>query len=151
VAFGAGHDRVCALVDMDMAAVGAWADRQAASYSGHADLSSLDETYGLIGECIAKVNAELARDPVLAQSQIHRFVILPKALSAGDGALTHTGKLRRDVVAERYRPLVDAIYEGRTEARLDGGGGRDDAHAAPAVLKIRDAKVHAPPPARKAA
>ena len=151
VAFGAGHDTVCALIDMDMAAVGAWADRQEISYTGHADLASLDETYGLIGECIAKVNAELARDPVLAQSQIHRFVILPKALSADDGALTHTGKLRRDAVTERYRPLVDAIYQGRTEARLDDRGGREDGHAAPAGLKIRDAKVHAPAQARKAA
>ena len=151
VAFGAGHDTVCALIDMDMAAVGSWADRQEISYTGHADLASLDETYGLIGECIAKVNAELARDPVLAQAQIHRFVILPKALSADDGALTHTGKLRRDAVTERYRPLVDAIYQGRTEARLDGGGVREDGHAAPAGLKIRDAKVHASAQARKAA
>jgi long-chain acyl-CoA synthetase len=151
LAFGAGRDTVCALIDMDMAAVGAWADRREISYTGHADLASRDETYGLISECIAKVNAELACDPLLAKSQIHRFVILPRELSADDGTLTHTGKLRRDAIAERYRSLVDAIYQGRLEAHLDGGGGRDDAHAAPAGLKIGDAKVHARAQASKAA
>ncbi len=150
VAFGAGHDTVCALIDMDMAAVSAWADRREISYTGHADLASRDETYGLIGECIAKANAELARDPLLAKSQIHRFAILPRPLTANDGALTHMGKLRRDVIAERYGALVDAIYQGRTEARLDGGAGYDDGHAARTGLGIRDAKVHATQ-ARKAA
>ena len=61
VAFGDGRDMVCALIDIDMAAVGRWADKQSISYTGHADLASRDEVYGLIADCIARVNAELAR------------------------------------------------------------------------------------------
>ena len=80
-----------------------WADKQNISYTGHADLASRDEVYALIADCIATVNAQLASEPALAQSQIHRFVILDKELSADDGVLTRTGKLRRDVIAERYR------------------------------------------------
>ena len=139
VAFGHGRDRVCMLVDIDIAAVGKWADKQNVSYTGHADLASRDEVYGLIADCIGKVNAELAHEPALARSQIHRFLILPKELDADDGMLTRTGKLRRDAIAEHYRPLVDAMYEGRTEVRADGD------------VKIRDAKTFAPAPERRAA
>jgi long-chain acyl-CoA synthetase len=134
VTFGDRRDMVCALIDIEMAAAGRWADKQNISYTGHADLASRDEVYALIADCIGKVNAQLALEPSLAQSQIHRFVILSTELNADDGVLTRTGKLRRDVIAERYRPLVEAMYGGQTEARVDAGD-------APIELKIRDAKV----------
>ena len=81
VAFGDGRDMVCALIDIDMAAVGRWADKRSISYTGHADLASQDEVYELIADGIAKVNADLAQEPALARSQIHRFVILHGELS----------------------------------------------------------------------
>ena len=134
VAFGDGRDKVCALIDIDMAAVGRWADKRSISYTGHADLASQDEVYGLIADCIVNVNADLAQDPALAKSQIHRFVILHRELSADDGVLTRTGKLRRGVIAERHRALVDAMYDGGTQVSVDVEGGHAD-------IKIRDAKV----------
>ena len=149
VVFGDGRDMVCALIDIDMAAVGRWADKRSISYTGHADLASQDEVYGLVADCIAKVNAELAQDPVLAKSQIHRFLILHGELSADDGVLTRTGKLRRGVIAERYRTLVDAMYGGHATVSVDIA----DAHAGTASsdLKIRDAKVLARTKIRSAA
>jgi long-chain acyl-CoA synthetase len=127
VAFGHGRDRVCVLVDIDAAAVGRWADRRGLTYTGHGDLAARDEVNGLIAECIGKVNAELALEPGLARSQIHRFLILAKELDADDGLLTRTGKLRRAAIAERYAPLVEALYGA----------------AAHPELKIHDAKVYA--------
>jgi long-chain acyl-CoA synthetase len=88
------------------------------------------------------VNAQLASDPSLAGSQIHRFAILDRELSADDGALTRTGKLRRHVIAEQYRALVDAMYSGRTGVRFG---------AEPDEVKIRDAKITAPTQIRKVA
>ena len=61
--------------------------------------------------------------------------------------LTRTGKLRRDVIAERYRALVDAMYDGRTDVRFEPGSG-EDGHA---DVKIRDAKVVASAQTRRAA
>lgn len=147
VAFGDGRDMVCVLVDIDATAVSRWADKQAISYTGHADLASREEVYELIAGCIAKVNAQL--ESTLAKSQIHRFAILQTELNADDGALTRTGKLRRDVIAERYRPLVDAMYEGRTDVPVKSEGGHAD--IASSDIKIRDAKVFASGPARRAA
>jgi long-chain acyl-CoA synthetase len=148
VAFGNGRDTVCALIDIDIAATGRWADQQNVSYTGHADLASQDEIYALIADCIAKVNAQLASEPSLASSQIHRFIVLNKELTADDGVLTRTGKLRREVIAEQYRALVDAMYDGRTEVRFAAGSGEG---AIPADMKIRDAKVVAPAQTRRAA
>ena len=103
-------------------------------YTGHADLASQDEVYGLIAGCIADVNADLAQEPALAKSQIHRFAILHGELSADDGVLTRTGKLRRGVIAERHRTLVDAMYGGGMQVSIDIESGQ-------AAINIRDAKV----------
>jgi long-chain acyl-CoA synthetase len=146
VTFGDGRDMVCALIDIEIAATGRWADRQNLSYTGHADLASRDEVYGLIADSIATVNAQLASDPSLAGSQIRRFAILHKELSADDGALTRSGKLRRDAITGQYRTVLDAMYGGGAEARLEAGP-----DGAPTDLKIRDAKVVKLLPNRSAA
>ncbi|MFV0366911.1 MAG: AMP-dependent synthetase/ligase [Hyphomicrobiaceae bacterium] len=140
VVVGDGREMVCALVDIDMSAVSAWADRQAMSYTGRADLVSREETYGLVAECIAKVNAELAKDPERAHSQIHRFAILHKELDADDGLLTRTGKLRRKPITERFKPIIDAMYEGQSEVQFDFGAD-DELEGLSTGLKIRDADV----------
>ena len=150
VTFGDGRDMVCALIDIELAATGRWADKRNISYTGHADLASRDEVYALIADCVAKVNAQLASDPTLAKLQIHRFLILHSELNSDDGALTRTGKLRRGVIAGRYRSMVDAMYDGHAELRFVaaiGGAGADTA----ADIKIREAKVVAPAQTRRAA
>jgi len=118
VAFGGGRDTVCVLVDIDTATVGGWANKQRISYTGRADLTTRPEVHALVGEVIAKVNAELAADRQLAGLQIARFAVLPNELDADDGVLTRMRKLRRDVIADVYRPLVDAMYLGQHRAML---------------------------------
>src|SRR5713226_3817154 len=58
------------------------------------------------------VNSDLAADPRMAGAQIRRFLILHKALEADDGELTRTNKVRRGFIGERYKVLVDALYDG---------------------------------------
>ena len=142
VVFGDGRAMACALIDIDPVAAGRWADKEVISYTGHADLASRDEIYGLVAGCIAKVNADLARDPALANAQIHRFAIVQKELSADDGLLTRTGKIRRDVAAERYRAVIDAMYAGGSEVRL--GAEYGPAGVAHVDIKIGEAKHAAP-------
>jgi long-chain acyl-CoA synthetase len=149
VAFGDGRDTVCALIDIDGAAVGRWADKRAMSYTGHTDLASRDEVYALIAAAVADANAALANDPALSKAQIRRFAILPKELDADAGLLTRTGKLRRDSIAEHYRTLVDAMHGGQSAVHFDAGG--DHADGAPGEIKIRDAQVVSSSQSRKAA
>ena len=103
VAFGHGRDRVCAFINIDIEAVGNWAEKRNMPYSGYTDLASRDEVYDLVRECIEQVNADLAAEPEIAGSQIHRFLILHKELDADDGELTRTRKVRRRYIAREVR------------------------------------------------
>ncbi len=153
VAFGNGRDRACVFINFDMEAVGNWAERRNLPYAGYVDLASRDEVYALVGECIEKVNLDLAQDRELANSQIHRFLILHKQLEADDGELTRTSKVRRGHVGEKYAALLDALYGGKQVVHVDAQVKYEDGRSGTlsADLKIRDAKTFAPAAARKAA
>ncbi len=112
VAFGDGRSQASAMINIDVQAVGDWAERRSINYAGYTDLAAKPQVVDLIRECVEKVNADLARDPKLAGSQIHRFVILHKELDADDGELTRTRKVRRGYIGEKYATIVDALYSG---------------------------------------
>ncbi|MEI7873077.1 MAG: AMP-binding protein [Alphaproteobacteria bacterium] len=118
VAFGHGRDYVAAFVNIDMIAVGDWAERRNISYASYQELAARPEVYDLIESEIEQVNRDLAADPRMAGAQIRRFLILSKALEADDGELTRTNKVRRGFIAERYKPLVDALYDGSKSAHI---------------------------------
>ncbi len=153
VAFGDQRSRVCAFINIDMEAVANWAERRNIAFSGYTDLAQQDAVYELVAQCFEQVNADLAREPELANSQIHRFLILHKELEADDGELTRTRKVRRGFIAEKYGSLVEAMYQGRdsvhVEAQVKYEDGRSGTFAAD--LKIRNAKTFAPAAARRAA
>ncbi len=143
VAFGDQRDRACAFINIDVEAVGNWAERRGLPYAGYTDLAGKPEVYALIRDCIEKVNADLAGDALLAGSQIHRFLILHKELDADDGELTRTRKVRRGFIAERYRVLVDALYAGRTSQYVETEVRFEDGRrgVVSAELQIMDVKV----------
>lgn len=153
VAFGNGRDHVCMFVNIDMGAVGNWADKQNIAYTGHADLATRPEVHALIGECVAKVNADLAGDSALARSQIHRFLVLHKELDADDGELTRTRKVRRGFIGERYQSLVEALYGNQPSLRVDAEVRYEDGRVAmvSADVKLCNAKTYPAAPLKKAA
>jgi long-chain acyl-CoA synthetase len=143
VAFGDKREKVCAFVNIDMEAVGNWAEKRNLPYAGYADLAGKPEVLELLRDCVEKVNADLAADEMLAGSQISRFLILHKELDADDGELTRTRKVRRGFIGERYAALVDALYGGKTEQYIDTAVKFEDGRtgSVSATLKIMDAKV----------
>ena len=146
VAFGDQRDSTCIFINIDLDAVGNWAERRNLAYSGYVDLAAQDEVYQLITECVDKVNEDLSRDPLLANSQIKRFLILHKELDADDGELTRTRKVRRSFIEDRYKPLVDALYSDvgvcHIETQVKFEDGRTGQLAAD--VKIREAKQFTP-------
>jgi long-chain acyl-CoA synthetase len=153
VCFGHQRDRVCAFINIDAEAIGNWAEKRNMPYSGYTDLASRDEVYDLVRGCVEQVNADLAAEPEIANSQIHRFLILHKELDADDGELTRTRKVRRGFIAEKYGELVKALYDGRTSAHVEAQVRYEDGRTGTysADLKIRDAKTFAPGAAKRAA
>ncbi len=119
VCFGDRRDMACAFLNIDMAAVGNWAERRGLAYAGYVDLAGRPEVYALLRECVEKVNADLAAEASLAGSQIRRFLILHKELDADDDELTRTRKVRRGFIAEKYGKLVDALYGGQTHCEIE--------------------------------
>jgi long-chain acyl-CoA synthetase len=146
VAFGDKRATACAFVNIDMEAVGNWAERRNLPYGGYTDLASKPEVTELIRDCVAKVNADLAADEKLAGGQIHRFLILHKELDADDGELTRTRKVRRGYIGEKYQLLVDALYGGKTEQYIETAVKFEDGRrgTVAATLKIVDAPTYAP-------
>ncbi|WP_245844614.1 AMP-dependent synthetase/ligase [Noviherbaspirillum humi] len=146
VAFGHGRDMVCAFINIDMDAVGNWAERRGIPYSGYTDLAGKPETYDLIAECVEKVNADLAGEALMSGTQIHRFLVLHKELDPDDDELTRTRKVRRKFISEKYRVLIDALYTCKASQYIETQVKFEDGRQGmiSADLKIRDVKTHAP-------
>ena len=146
VCFGHGKDQVCAFINIDYEAVGNWAERQGLPYGGYVDLASKPQVLDLIADCIGKVNADLASEPGMADTQVARFLVLHKELDPDDDELTRTRKVRRNFIAEKYGVLVEALYAGRKEQFIETQVKFEDGRTGKvsATLKILDAKRHAP-------
>jgi long-chain acyl-CoA synthetase len=153
VVFGKDRDAVCAFVDIDAEAVGNWADKQGLSYTGFSDLVALEEVYRLVGEVITETNAELANDPKLTHAQIHRFVLLPKRLEPDDGEVTRMRKVRREVIAQRYASLTQALYDGSPVGHVDAPVRYEDGSSGlvSATVMIGHARIFAASTLQKAA
>jgi long-chain acyl-CoA synthetase len=143
VAFGDQRSVVCAFVNIDVEAVGNWAERRNLAYAGYADLAQRPEVYELIRDCVEQVNADLAMDDMLAGSQISRFLVLHKELDADDGEMTRTRKVKRGAIFEKYQVLVDALYAGKTEQFIETAVKFEDGRSGSvsATLRIGDAKT----------
>jgi long-chain acyl-CoA synthetase len=152
VTFGDSRDRVCAFINIDMGSVGNWAERRGLPYSGYTDLAQKPEVYALVRECIEQVNADLAGEGDLADSQVHRFLILHKELDPDDDELTRTRKVRRGFVAQKYAVLIDALYGGRDRQHIETLVRFEDGRTnmVKADLAIADAKTFAPGHAKAA-
>jgi long-chain acyl-CoA synthetase len=118
VAFGDGRDDTAAFINIDLAAVGNWAERRNIVYASYQELAARKEVYDLIQGCVEQVNRDLARDRELASSQIKRFLILHKELDADDGELTRTRKVRRGFIAGKYGRLIGALYSGQAHCEI---------------------------------
>ncbi len=149
VAVGAGRDFVCAMVNIDLTAVGSWAERNNVVYGSYQELAGHPRVYDMIARHIDEVNRSLADEEVMAGAQIRRFLILHKELDADDGELTRTQKLRRGTIVDRYAPLVEAFYNGAISAQISTEVTFEDGHKGviAARVVIRDMK---PYPARAA-
>lgn len=140
VVFGDGYDTCAAFINIDLTAVGNWAERNNIAYSSYQELAGHPDVYQTIQNHIEEVNASIAEDEMLAGCQISRFLILHKELDADDGELTRTRKVRRRIIEDKYGALVEALYDGsdtvfaKTEVTYEDGR----KGSISATLEIRD-------------
>jgi long-chain acyl-CoA synthetase len=113
VAFGDGRDFVAVFLNIDLTAVGNWAERNNVILCSYQELAGMPQVYEMMTGHINQVNRDLAGEPMMAGAQIKRFLVLHKELDADDGELTRTQKVRRSLHKRNAtRPLIEALYDG---------------------------------------
>jgi len=145
VVFGNGRDACTAFINIDLTAVGSWAERNNIGYASYQELARHPQVMDTIQSHVEEVNASIAEDEMLSGCQVHRFVVLHKELDADDGELTRTRKVRRKVIGEKFADIIAALYDGSpsvsTVTEVTYEDGRKGSIAA--TLEVRDAKVFA--------
>lgn len=153
VVFGNGRDMCTAFINIDLTAVGNWAERNNIAYASYQELAGHPQVYGMIQAHVEEVNRSVAEDTMLSGCQIHRFLVLHKELDADDGELTRTRKVRRRVIEEKFADLLTALYDGSTSVYTETEVTYEDGRkgSIKATLQIRDAAVQVAQHNRKAA
>ena len=145
VVFGNGRDECTAFINIDLTAVGNWAERNNIAYASYQELAGHPQVLATMQAHVEEVNASVAQDEMLSSCQIHRFVVLHKQLDADDGELTRTQKVRRRIIEEKYGDIIEALYNGSekvsTTTEVTYEDGRKGSISA--TLEIRSAQVSA--------
>jgi long-chain acyl-CoA synthetase len=143
VVFGAGREFWTAVLNIDLSAVGNWAERHNIAYASYQELSQHPSVLTILRGHVEAVNRSVAADEMLSGCQVHRFLVLHKELDADDGEMTRTRKVRRRTVEEKYADLIAALYDGSasvyTETEVTYEDGRKGKITA--TLTIQDAAV----------
>ena len=137
IAFGAGRDHVTAMIAIALDPVGSWAERQGLAYSGYQDLTQKPEVRALIRGEIERCNQGL-----LEATRVRRFLLLAKDFDADDAEITRTRKLRRRVIAEKYAPVIEALYSGAAETEIATEVTYEDGQRATLRARVAIEDVH---------
>lgn len=150
VTFGDGRDACMAFINIDLGAVGNWAERNNVAYASYQELAAHPEVYEMVKSSVEQVNKSLLGDEMLAHSQISRFLILHKELDADDGELTRTKKVRRALINDRYGVLIDALYNGAEQCFIETEIAFEDGRVSKISgdIKIVDVNTFAVPAAK---
>ena len=107
------RDFVTAMIIMDFENVGHWAEKNNIGYTTFTDLSQKKEVYALIQEAVNEVNENLPD-----KARIRYFVLMHKEFDADEAEMTRSRKLRRNLLAEKYGSIVEAMYNGQEAIKV---------------------------------
>jgi long-chain acyl-CoA synthetase len=105
---------VSAMINIDFAMVGKWAERKGIAYTTFVDLSQKQEVADLVRKDLSRVNSYL---PEL--SRVKRYMLMHKEFDPDEAELTRTRKIRREFMEKRYHPLIEAIYAGQNSLNVE--------------------------------
>jgi long-chain acyl-CoA synthetase len=111
---GKDKDFVSAIINIDFAMVGKWAERNRLPYTTFVDLSQKKEVADLVQKDLVRVNGYLPEP-----ARVRKFVLMHKEFDPDEAELTRTRKLRRGFMEERYKDLIERIYSGGEEIKVE--------------------------------
>ncbi len=106
VVHGAERNFVSALVTLDPEAIQAWAAANGMGGASYAEIVGSPRATGLVQGYVDQLNAGLNR-----WETVKKFTILQRDLTIEEGELTPSLKLRRKIVAEKFKGEIDAHYD----------------------------------------
>lgn len=112
VLIGENRDHLAALIVINAESVGAWAERRQMQFTGLRDLATKNEVTQLISSKVKEVNSSVQGIGGDNCPKIMRHAILHKEFNASSGEMTRSRKLKRKTLADKYSPLIDALYSG---------------------------------------
>jgi long-chain acyl-CoA synthetase len=95
-----------ALIVPDFDALKEFADANKISYADNVELTSHPEINKLIEVDINSIQKDLAN-----YERVRKFTLLDRQFTIEDGELTPTQKMRRKAIEERYKLLIETMYE----------------------------------------
>ncbi|WP_392542516.1 AMP-dependent synthetase/ligase [Oryzobacter telluris] len=107
VVYGADRNFVSALITLDPDAIAGWAAQNGMEGKSYQEIVASDAVREMVQGYVDQLNAGLNR-----WETIKKFTILEHDLTVEEGELTPSLKLKRKVVAEKYKDLLDAHYAG---------------------------------------
>jgi len=105
IVHGDGRNFVSALVTLDPDAMAGWAAENAMAGASYTEIVTSPAVLAMVQGYIDELNARLNR-----WETVKKFVILPRDLSIEEGDLTPSMKLKRRVVAAKYKDELDSFY-----------------------------------------
>ncbi|CTQ33495.1 AMP-binding protein [Jannaschia rubra] len=143
VVFGNNRDRCVAFVNIDLTAVGNWAERNNIAYASYQELAQHPRVLATITDHVNAVNKLVARDGMLSGCQIHRFLVLHKQLDPDDDEMTRTQKVKRGLIETKYADLIEGLYGGAEEVYTETDVTYEDGRKGKikATVKMCDAEV----------
>ncbi|MGA8179000.1 MAG: long-chain fatty acid--CoA ligase, partial [Desulfobacterales bacterium] len=111
---GDKRDYITAVICIDYAVTGKWADEKKLNYTSYQELSQMPEVYELVEKQIIKANRDLPET-----ARVVKFINLYKEFDADDDELTRTRKLRRGFVEKRYHDIVEALYSNSEDVHIN--------------------------------
>jgi long-chain acyl-CoA synthetase len=143
VVFGNGRESCVAFLNIDLTAVGNWAERNNIAYASYQELAQHPRVIEIMRGHVEAVNRSVAEDEMLSGCQVKRFLVLHKQLDADDDELTRTQKVRRRIIEEKYADLIDGLYGGVDEVATETAVTYEDGRRGKirATVKLIDAAV----------
>jgi long-chain acyl-CoA synthetase len=111
---GSSRDYTSAIIAINFETIGKWAEENHIPYTTFVGLSQMKEVGELIKEDIRRVNKTIPEE-----TRLKKFVLLHKEFDPDDAELTRTRKLRRSFLQDRYKDLINAIYNGIEEMPVE--------------------------------
>jgi len=105
MAYGDHKKYVTALVTLNREYLEPWAKANGIAFNRFEELADHPQVHELIDNEIKAKNAELA-----SFESVKKVAIVPQDFSIAGGELTPTLKLRRKVVTDKYRPMIERMY-----------------------------------------